>query len=277
MSKTMREARSQDTNLMKTEINKALALDPDNKPIAPAIDEAKALRGWKHFEPAHALVPFKHKAQFLKRPTKYRTRAEAGKIEPRLSDLPSFLYPEDAVYRRRRRDKGLFRGHAVIHALRGIYTGESSMVKGRCICCHPEEDDLHLSDDSETEQDHNEPARPGRAVSVPSTRNPPVCQPVPAPPPAPSPSSAPRPPVASSSASPQPQQPAPPRSRSPTPAQPPSPPSQVPKKRRLLRHHINATVDPEDDEEEPEAPSVPPKRSKAAKTPRQTRNKKKTA
>ncbi|KAF4611549.1 hypothetical protein D9613_004495 [Agrocybe pediades] len=403
MTKAMREARSQDTNLIKTNINKVLAVDPDNSPFSPAIPEAKALRGWKHVETGRALAPFKHKARFSEHPTKYRTRAEAGKIKPRLSDLPSFLYPSDAVYHRQRRDDGLFRGHAVIRALRGIYTGESSIVKGHrnsrrlgqgekhgmrlvtpqavayaatqvyvnstsletwggkwgyfdiegfynaCVEMFtkkpnnpwaietlkfltsqvpslnrdhnskgglledpdaepidpedptgilsmweerdnetdipanrdedPEEDDdLHLCDDSETEQDSHEPARPDRAVSAPSTQNPPVRQPVPAPHPAPSAPSPHRLPVASSSALPQPQPPAPRRSRSPTRAlsQTPSP-QLVPQKRRLLRQRTSATVEPEDNDEEPEAPSAPAKRSKAAKTPRQTRNKKKTA
>ncbi|KAF4622075.1 hypothetical protein D9613_008984 [Agrocybe pediades] len=130
MSKAMREARSQDTHRISEALGvKILPLD-DKKPISPAIPDAKALRGWANIETSRALVPLKHKREFDLDPSDYRKRAEEGTIKLTASDLPSFLYPVGTEYNAEKIDEGLFRGHIIIHALRSIYTGKSSISRG---------------------------------------------------------------------------------------------------------------------------------------------------
>ncbi|KAF8173642.1 hypothetical protein BJ912DRAFT_1065122 [Pholiota molesta] len=136
----MREARSQDTNAMKFSIISYLPLDPDKDVITPPITgNQKSKRGWNHIWTARFLAPLKDRDIFEENPHAYMKRVQEGKIKLRAKNLPSFLYEEGTVYCATREDKGLFRGHVVIRALRLIFTGESSAFTGHQVlayaCC----------------------------------------------------------------------------------------------------------------------------------------------
>ncbi|KAF9555024.1 hypothetical protein CPC08DRAFT_726708 [Agrocybe pediades] len=132
MTKAMRDARSQDTCIIKKLMGTAiLPFDSANKPIVPALPpNTKSQRGWSHYTTAAALAPLKDLKEFKDTWATYMEKSQRGDIKHTVNDLPSFLYEEGTEYDEERWEKGLFRGHVIIRTLRLIYTGESSIEDG---------------------------------------------------------------------------------------------------------------------------------------------------
>ncbi|KAF9551880.1 hypothetical protein CPC08DRAFT_728945 [Agrocybe pediades] len=116
MTKAMRDARSQDTCIIKKLMGTAiLPFDSTNKPIVPALPpNTKSQRGWSHYATAAALVPMKDLNEFRDTWATYMEKSQRGDIQHTVNDLPAFLYEEGTEYDEERPEKGLFRGHVII-------------------------------------------------------------------------------------------------------------------------------------------------------------------
>ncbi|KAF8193728.1 hypothetical protein BJ912DRAFT_960272 [Pholiota molesta] len=140
----MREARAQDTNALKAAIISLLPLDPNRDVVMPPITgPEKSKRGWNHMWTARFLCPLKDRELFEKNPHAYMKQVKEGKIKLRAKNLPSFLYEEGTIYSVTRQDKGLFRGHVVIRALRLIFTGNSSAFTGHRSASKQSQAEIH--------------------------------------------------------------------------------------------------------------------------------------
>ncbi|KAF8187799.1 hypothetical protein BJ912DRAFT_969709, partial [Pholiota molesta] len=140
----MREARAQDTNAMKVAIVSLLPLDPSRDVVMPPITgPEKFKRGWNHLWTARFLCPLKDRELFEANPHAYMKQVKDGKIKLRAKNLPSFLYAEGTTYSATQQDKGLFRGHVVIRALRLIFTGNSSVFTGHRSASKQSQAEIH--------------------------------------------------------------------------------------------------------------------------------------
>ncbi|KAK7450150.1 hypothetical protein VKT23_013033 [Stygiomarasmius scandens] len=126
------QARTADTNLLKTKILSYMLKNPLTDTLDPPLSPeelSKANRGFSHPFTAMLLCPRKFRAGFVRNPTKVKRKLKEGISKVDNSSLPFFCYDID-LYNEDNLWLGLFRNPLLIRAARAILFGESKALTG---------------------------------------------------------------------------------------------------------------------------------------------------
>ncbi|KAI0070507.1 hypothetical protein K474DRAFT_1702125 [Panus rudis PR-1116 ss-1] len=119
-------ARSDDTSSLKVAILRYIHQD-SSIPLTPALSDtkSKALRGWKHEQLAHLLLPLQYTAN-----VETLLDIEDGTVEITADDWPRFLYPDGRAYNPNDEFTDIFRGHLLLRVVKHIFTGPGTWNMG---------------------------------------------------------------------------------------------------------------------------------------------------
>ncbi|KAI0070581.1 hypothetical protein K474DRAFT_1776724 [Panus rudis PR-1116 ss-1] len=119
-------ARSDDTSSLKIAILRYIHQD-SSIPLTPALSDtkSKALRGWKHEQLAHLLLPLQYTAN-----VETLLDIEDGTLEITADDWPRFLYPDGRAYNPNDEFTDIFRGHLLLRVVKHIFTGPGTWNMG---------------------------------------------------------------------------------------------------------------------------------------------------
>ncbi|KAF8874233.1 hypothetical protein BD779DRAFT_1678822 [Infundibulicybe gibba] len=120
------EARSEDTNSIKTNTPLYLLVDPQQDVLQPPIPkDCKDSRGFNHAVTAQMLCPMRLIKKFDRDPQLFMERVKDGQIKIRALDYASWMYDTD-MYDPEEIDRGLLRGYFLLRVYRHIFTGPAT-------------------------------------------------------------------------------------------------------------------------------------------------------
>ncbi|KAF5311555.1 hypothetical protein D9758_018972 [Tetrapyrgos nigripes] len=123
------DARTADTNCIKSNILSWMLEDPDGTPVLSRSDTSKSHRGFNHPATAELLCPVAYRKAFKRNKNKMIQKFRDGKSRVDISSAPYFVYDAD-LYNPDDWFQGLYRNHTLIRTGRAILLGESKALTG---------------------------------------------------------------------------------------------------------------------------------------------------